>query len=160
MSYLTPTQFKARAIPSGSFDGLDPDVVQTALDVASSEIDAALRPHHSLPMSTGSLGSELAVLYDAEMVIASYRLMLLVGFKPDVDGSADAVLKERYNEVTGFDGRPGALLPRIAKGQYLFSSGADATSSTDEGAPIVRAASPTRNTPTSTHRYIDGRRVI
>lgn len=160
MSYNTVPQFLTRAHPSGSFNHLATSVVQTFLDVGAAEIDASLRPHHTMPMNTGSLGSGLEVLQDAEAVIASYRLMMHVGFRPNIDGDVDSVLVNRYYEVTGLDGRPNALLTRISKGQYLFPDSADATSTVSEGAPIVVAASPGRSTQYSIHRWAGGRRVI
>jgi len=106
--------------------------VQTQLDVAASEIDAALRPHHKLPLAS----PYPAVLLEAESVIASYRLFLFRGFKP---GSKDAdTIQARYVEVVGDPTVPGSgLLGRLAAGKFILAAEADATPNTREGAPLV-----------------------
>jgi hypothetical protein len=129
MSYNTVLEFKARAFPSGSFNGLVDSVIQTQLDVAASEIDSALRAHHSLPMNTGSYSSELASIYEAEAVMTSYRLMMHVGFKPNIDGSQDNPLETRYLEITSPDN---GWLMKLSTGKIIFPGASDATPSVKE----------------------------
>lgn len=132
MSYNSISQFKARAYPSGSFDNLPNDTIQKELDGAASQIDAALRTHHTLPLSTGSFGvnsHELGVIYQTEANIASYRLMVHRGLKPDFAAEKDEHLQELYGEI--MDPQNG-LLRRITKGEFLFPDSADATPNTKE----------------------------
>jgi len=132
VSYLTPTEFRLRSFASGSFDELSDAEVQVQLDVAASEIDAALRPHHTLPMAT----PYPAVLLEAESVMTAYRLFLFRGFKP---GSKDAdTIQARYFEVVGDPTAPGSgLLGRLAAGKFILADSADSTPQRREGAPVV-----------------------
>lgn len=125
MSYNTVAEFKLNAFPSGSFNSFPESVVQTELDVASSMINAALQPFHSLPMNTGSYGasSDLAVIYDAERTIATYNLHRYRGLKPSVAGTQDEILKEKYLEVVG----EGGLLDRLSRGKFLLPGASDST---------------------------------
>jgi len=130
MSYNTVATFKIRAFPSGSFNELTDAEIQPALDSASSLINAALRVHHTLPMLTGSFAAELDSLYDAEIAISSYRLMQFRGFKPNIAGSFDEVLSNRYAEI--MDPEDG-FLAQIRKGQVTFPSEADSTAGKRDG---------------------------
>lgn len=132
MSYNTPTEFRLFAVPSGSLNNTSDAVIQRFLDVAASEINAALIPHHTLPLNTGSYGSssDLAVIYDAEITIASYRLLQYRGMKPNTDGTNDQVLERRYNEITNPEF---GLLTRLSRGEYLLFKEADATPTVHEG---------------------------
>lgn len=117
--------FRVIAFPSGSFSDVPDAVISNELAVAESEILAALRPFHSLPINTGSYGqtSELAVLYNAQATMVSFRVMMFTGFKPSLAGSADDVLQARYLEIVG----EGGLLDKISRGKYLLPIEADAT---------------------------------
>lgn len=121
MSYQTPAQFRIAAFPSGSFNELSDVEVQHALDVAQAEVDAALRPHHTLPLVEVD-----SSIIEAERVIASYRLMLFRGFKPE---TLDPSLSLRYQEVVGVGSvEPSAsFLGRLSTGRFLLSRSADST---------------------------------
>jgi len=121
--YNTTATFLLSAFPSGSYNGISTAVIQQQLDVAASEINAALRPFHTLPMATGSSDSDLQVIYNAEVTIVSYRLMSYRGFKPDVNGTQDEHLHQRYLEIVG----EGGLLDKLSRGKILLARAADAT---------------------------------
>jgi phage gp36-like protein len=145
MSYNTVTTFKLHAFPSGSFNSIPDVVIENALSVACSEIDSALRKHHTLPMNTGSYSSELALLYYAERTIATYRMMLWRGFKPNIENTADVVLMNQYNEVVG----EGGILDKIRNGQMIFPQESDATPTVSENRPKMYG------NPGRTIHYID-----
>lgn len=130
MSYNTVSDFKARAIPSGSYNHIPDSTIQTYLDGAASEIDAHLRRYHSLPLVTGSYASELASIYDAEAVMTSWRLYLFAGTKGDIDNEPDQVLADRYVEI--MDPENG-FLSRLSEGKLIFPSAADQTPNKREG---------------------------
>jgi len=130
MSYNTIATFKIRAHPSGSYNDIPDAVITTALDSAGSLIDSSLRIHHALPMATGSYASELASIYDAEAVIASYRLMQYRGFKANFNGEPDEFLNLRYLEIMDPDS---GFLVRVANGQVKFPAAADNTPLAREG---------------------------
>ena len=131
MSYNSVANFKLHAFPSGSFNGIPDTQIQHALDVAASELNAALRPHHTLPLATGSYGSgsDLELIYAAEINIAAYRLMQFRGLKPNVDGTNDQVLYQRYLEV--MDPQNG-LLAKLSSGRILLPMDSDATPTYNE----------------------------
>lgn len=132
-SYIDSTNFLLRAFPSGSFNSVPTGTIDLYLDSAASEVDAALRAKHKLPLS-----STPEVLKDAISSIVSYRLLLHVGSRPDAD---DVALERRYLEITS----PGGLLDRISRGQFIFDSSIDATPTTYEGSPIVQASKSNRS---------------
>jgi hypothetical protein len=125
MSYLTPSDFKLRAFPSGSFNNISDSIIQAELDVAASEINAALRPFHTLPLNTGSYNSssDLALIYNAEATITSYRLLMFRGFRPNINGTSDEVLQARYLEIVAESG----ILDKLSKGKLLLPGAADST---------------------------------
>ena len=134
MSYNTVSQFKLFAFPSGSFNNVPDATIQNALDVGASMIDSALSRHHTLPLNTGSYGSSsrLALIYNAERVIATYNLMIWRGFRPSVENTQDVVLVNQYNSITGEDGRETYLIKNLLDGKILFPSDADSTPATKE----------------------------
>ena len=130
MSYSTVAQFRSYAFPSGSFDNMSNGMIQHQLDNAASLIDVALRPYHTLPLdvvnvaSGSSQHSTWHFVSQCEMTIASYYLMMYRGFKPNIDGSPDQILYNRYLEITNpTDG----LLTQLKKGEILLEKEADAT---------------------------------
>lgn len=131
MSYQSVTEFRRYAWPSGSYSAIPDSVIQEELDIAASELDAALRPYHTLPMVSGSNGYDPA-LTGAERNIAAYRLLVYRGFKPT--DSQQETLVRRYEETRGGVTIPIAdsFLGRLAAGQYMLASTADATPSVRE----------------------------
>lgn len=123
MSYNTVEEFRALAFPYGAYDDFDDSTVQNQLDIAKSTIDAALRNHHVLPLQENGY-DEIGIIRDAEIVIASYRLMLQRGLKAAAGGGADQHLRERYGEIMHPDE---GLLNRISNGRLLLSRKADKT---------------------------------
>lgn len=132
-SYIDSSNFLLRAFPSGSFNSVPTGTIDLYLDSAASEVDAALRARHTLPLSTIP-----EVLKDAITCVASYRLLLHVGSRPD---AADEALERRYLEITS----PGGLFDRISRGQFIFHSSIDATRTVNEGSPIVQASRSNRS---------------
>ncbi len=100
MSYNTVQQFLQFSITSGSFNNIDPMVIQEALDVAANRIDSALRPHHTLPIPSGSVPS---IVFDAERIIAAYWCWLNVGIDPGVNFK---LIEKRYAEIAGVPENP------------------------------------------------------
>lgn len=135
MTLHTTTTFKLIAYPSGSFNSIPDAVISNALAVAESEILAACRPYHTLPLATGSYGqsSELALLYDAQATMTSYRLMSYLGFKPNADEAGDTVLRNQYLEIKG----EGGLLDKLSQGKLILPMQADATPTVSERRPKV-----------------------
>lgn len=133
MSYNTVAEMRLHAFPSGSLDLNSDAQVQAQLDAAASEIDSALLVKHTLP-----LASTPAVIAEAERTIASFRLLLFNGARPN---SIDEFLRTRYYEVVGDPGVPGTgLLYRIATGKMSFATTVDATTFR-EATPTVVAGS-------------------
>lgn len=130
MSYQNVSDFLLYATPTGAYSTLPTGSIQRYLDVAQSEIDAALRIHHTLPLSIVP-----AVISDAETVIASWRLLQLRGFEPQSNDGA--TLRARYDEI--MDAETG-LLARISRGVFVFAKDVDATPTTREAAPRVYAS--------------------
>jgi hypothetical protein len=130
MSYNSVSDFKLRAFPSGSYNSIPNSVIQYNLDLGSSLINTALLPFHTLPLDTTTYNSAsiLTTIYDAEVTIASYKLMTYRGFKPNVEGTEDNVLRERYAEVMD---PVNGLLANIRSGKILFTK-MDATPTKSE----------------------------
>jgi hypothetical protein len=143
MSYNSISNFKLYAYPSGSYNDIPNDTIQFQLNVAASEIDAALRPFHTLPLNTSTYnsGSELALIYNAEIIIASYKLMSYIGFKPNADETVDTVLRNQYLEIKGLDG----LLDKLSQGKLILPMDSDATPTTQEKRPRMYG-NPARST--------------
>ena len=120
MSYNTITQFKARSLPTGSYDAVPDDTIQLELDSAASLIDAALVPKHTLPLSTGSFddNSRIAMIYKAEIVMASFTMLTIIGYEPDTEQFTS--VEAQYNTTLG-------MLERLANGQLMLPDSADAT---------------------------------
>lgn len=134
MALHTINTFKLHAFPSGSFNHLSNDVITAALATAESKILAACRPFHTLPLNTGSYdhnSPELAVLYDAQVKIASYNLMPYIGMKPNSDEVGDVILRNQYLEIVGVDG----LLDKLSQGKFILPMDADATPTVQEKRP-------------------------
>lgn len=142
-SYLTPAEFRIRAFPSGSFDDVGDPECQLYLTSAAAEINASLRPHHTLNSTTGMLDVPDGSVKEAEAVIASYRILLFRGRKPNGNSSSEEVLQIRYQEIVG----EGGYLQRLAKGTYLLDRSADATPGREGRTRIVG------NKPTTMRRF-------
>ncbi len=154
MTFHSVSSFKLVAYPSGSYNSIPDAVITNALNVAESEILAACRPFHTLPLATGSYGqsSELAMLYDAQVTIASYRLQTYTGFKPNADEQGDSVLRNQYLEVKG----EGGLLDKISQGKLILPMESDATPTVQEKRPRVygNTGRTIRNTDDSGKEYV------
>ena len=112
MSYNTTGSFRSFSFTSGSFDNVSDFVVAEALEIAANRIDAALRPHHTLPLASGSVPS---VILEAERVLAGYWLWLNVGIDP---GVGSQFLKDRYKEIAGVPENPASgFLGMLAYGK-------------------------------------------
>jgi hypothetical protein len=134
MSYLTPTEFRATAFRSGSLVNLSDAEIQAQLDVASSEIDAALRPTHTLPLAT----PVPALILEAERVLAAHRLMLFRGRKPVESAGPDGAFERRYQEIQGGSNVEwkDSVLGKLSTGRLILAKEADATLNR-EGRPFV-----------------------
>ena len=120
MSYNTVDQFLQFSITSGSFDNQSNIVIQEALDIAANRIDSALRPHHTLPIPSGSVPS---IVLDAERVIAAYWLWLNQGIDPGVNFK---LVEKRYLEVAGVPENPASgWLGMVAYGKITVIDDAD-----------------------------------
>lgn len=134
MSYNTPATFRLNAFPSGSFNDLSDSVIQTQLNAAASQIDGALRHCHKLPLNTDGYADELAIIYQAECVMAGFRLMPYIGFKPDINNTNDVVLNNMYEEIVNTEN---GLLQQIRTGMIIFPCGSDSTPDIVESRPKV-----------------------
>lgn len=132
MSYCTVSQFRTYAFPSGSFSNVSDEVIQHELNQAASEINAKLRVKHTLPLITSSYGidSDLAVIYGAEIIMASYTLLMYRGMKPNINGTNDEILFRRYSDIKEPEN---GLLAQIADGRILFPDSSDSTPTVSEG---------------------------
>lgn len=131
MSYNTVADFRNYSITSGSFNSCPDGVIQEALDIAQDEVNAALRSHHTLPLTTVP-----AVIKEAERVIAGYRLWLTMGIDPGTNGGR---LQQRYVEVYGDPATNPAsgLLGQLAYGKRILVDSSDEEPSEKKGGPIV-----------------------
>lgn len=137
MSYNNVNEFLLYSFTNGAYNDVSASVIQDQLDIAANEIDAALRPHHTLPLISGSVPP---VIKEAERVIAGYRLWLFMGIDPGTSGER---LKERYFEVYGNSDDPtSGLLGQLAYGKRTLVA-KDTTDPTPErGGPIVLGTCP------------------
>jgi len=149
MSYNTPATFRTNSIVSGSYDSIPDAVIQQQLNVAANRIDAACRPHHTLPFT-----SVPPLVVDMENTICAYKLWLMTGINP---GTGTDILKEAYVEVVGNPSVPDSgILGMLAYGKMTLIASNDTDPSNDKGQPYIVGGTTSRNW----HQQSDGQDVI
>lgn len=139
--YATVAQFRANSLVSGSFDptpefpGVTDAVVQYWLDAAAFKVDNALRPRHSLPLSTVSEGLSSWVI-----IMAAYRCLGVQGAPP---GTNTGIIKAAYEEVCGTPANPySGELWKLETGRTSLGHGIDAVATNPTPLfPVVESGS-------------------
>lgn len=131
MAYATAAQFKVYGLPavvlSEAPQGAIADAtVDEFLAAASAQADAFLRRRYGVPLASGSIPEDIT---QAVCEIAAYKILrALIGFNPD--SSEDKQVKAGHDEGL-------ATLKEYAQGIRQLDQSTDATTTVDEGAPVI-----------------------
>lgn len=121
-AYITRTELYQLGIPSGSLD-VSVSTVDAHISGASDLIDAHLRSQHDLPLVEVPFTVKMWTAH-----IASFTLASAEGFSTE---AIEQLYSQRYYDLVG-QGETRGILSRVSKGEIIFASTADSTS-TNEG---------------------------